>query len=142
MKHFKTVSATFIVVIASIFGCNVYYLISLYNSIKTSVERDVMTALADADVDDMWERADRANRTAVALRQAYIENGDSIVEQSRSVSGIKDEDGNFVTTTKNQAGETKVKKTSLRRDRSYTNQIVNDMSQQRHEAMDPLVDFN
>ena len=142
MKHFKTVSATFIVVIASIFGCNVYYLISLYNSIKTSVERDVMTALADADVDDMWERADRANRTAVALRQAYIENGDSIVEQSRSVSGIKDEDGNFVTTTKNQAGETKVKKTSLRRDRSYTNQIVNDMSQQMHEAMDPLVDFN
>lgn len=142
MKRFKIISATFIIVIAVIFGCNVYYLISLYDSIRVDVEREVMTALADADIDDMWERADRANRAAVASRQQYIENGDSIIGQSGSVSGIKDEDGNFVTTTKNQDGETKVNKTPLRRDRSYTNQMVNDMSQQMHEAMDPFVDFN
>lgn len=142
MKRFKIISATFIIVIAVIFGCNVYYLISLYDSIRVNVEREVMTALADADIDDMWERADRANRAAVASRQQYIENGDSIIGQSGSVSGIKDEDGNFVTTTKNQDGETKVNKTPLRRDRSYTNQMVNDMSQQMHEAMDPFVDFN
>lgn len=142
MKRFKIISATFIIVIAVIFGCNVHYLISLYDSIRVDVEREVMTALADADIDDMWERADRANRAAVASRQQYIENGDSIIGQSGSVSGIKDEDGNFVTTTKNQDGETKVNKTPLRRDRSYTNQMVNDMSQQMHEAMDPFVDFN
>ena len=142
MKRFKTISTTFIVVIAVIFSCNVYYLISLYNSIRTDVERDVMTALADADIDDMWERADRANRAAVAAKQAYIDNGDSITEQARSVSGIKDEEGNFVTTSTNQKGETTVNKTALRRDRSYTNQMVNDMSRQMHEAMDPFVDFN
>ena len=142
MKRFKTISATFILVIAVIFSCNVYYLLSLYNSIKSDVERDVMTALADADIDDMWERADRANRAAAAAKKAYLENGDSITQHARSVSGIKDDDGNFITTSTNQKGETTVNKAALRRDRSYSNQMVNEMSQQMHEAMDPFVDFN
>lgn len=142
MNRFKTISTSFIIVIAVIFGCNVYYLLSLYNSIRANVERDVMTALADADIDDMWERADRANRAAIATKKAYIENGDSIIEGHGQVSGVKDDDGNFVTTSKNIEGETSVNKTPLRRDRSYTNQMVNDMSQQMHEAMDPYVDFN
>lgn len=142
MKRFKTISTTFIIVIAVIFGCNVYYLISLYISIRANVERDVMTALADADIDDMWERADRANRAAIAAKKALLENGDSIIEGHGQVSGVKDEDGNFVTTSRNRNGETRVNKTSLRRDRSYTNQMVNDMSRQMHENMDQFVDFN
>ena len=142
MKRFKTISTTFVIVIAVIFGCNVYYLISLYNSIKANVERDVMTALADADIDDMWERADRANRAAIAAKNAYLENGDSIIEAHGQVSGVKDEDGNFVTTSQNREGETRTNKTPLRRDRSYTNQMVNEMSQQMHENMDRFVDFN
>ena len=142
MKRFKTISTTFVIVIAVIFGCNVYYLISLYNSIKANVERDVMTALADADIDDMWERADRANRAAIAAKKAYLENGDSIIEAHGQVSGVKDEDGNFVTTSQNREGETRTNKTPLRRDRSYTNQMVNEMSQQMHENMDRFVDFN
>ena len=142
MKHFKTISTSFIIIIAVIFACNVYYLVSLYNSIRTNVERDVMTALADADIDDMWERAERANRAAKAARDAYTENGDSIIRQPRSVSGEMNEEGDFITTSTNQEGETKVNKTPLRRDRSYTNQMVNDMSQQMHENMDPFVDFN
>lgn len=124
MKRFRTISTMFIVVIAVIFCCNVYYLISLYNSIRANVERDVMTALADADIDDMWERADRANRAAIAAKKAYLENGDSIIEGHGQVSGVKDEDGNFVTTSQSSKGETRVNKTPLRRDRSYTNQMV------------------
>lgn len=142
MKHFKTISTSFIIIIAVIFACNVYYLVSLYNSIRNNVERDVMTALADADIDDMWERAERANRAAKAARDTYAENGDSIIRQQRSVSGEMNEEGDFITTSTNQEGETKVNKTPLRRDRSYTNQMVNDMSQQMHENMDPFVDFN
>lgn len=142
MKHFKNISTSFIIIIAVIFACNVYYLVSLYNSIRNNVERDVMTALADADIDDMWERAERANRAAKAAREAYAENGDSIIRQQRSVSGEMNEEGDFITTSTNQEGETKVNKTPLRRDRSYTNQMVNDMSQQMHENMDPFVDFN
>ncbi len=60
MKHFKIISTSFVIVIAVIFGCNVFYLVSLYNSIRSSVERDVMTALADADLDELWVRAERA----------------------------------------------------------------------------------
>ena len=90
----------------------------------------------------MWERADRANRAAVAAAHSYTENGDSIIRGQRTVSGIKDEDGNFITTSTNHKGETKVNKTPLRRDRSYSNQMVNDMSQQMHDTMDPYVDFN
>lgn len=106
------------------------------------MERDVMTALADADIDDMWERADRANRVAATNRQTYIENGDSIFEKKRSVSGVKDNEGNFIMTTTDQEGNTEVNKTQLRRDRSYSNQMVNEMSQQMHEAMDLFVDFD
>lgn len=142
MKRFKTISTTFIIVIAIIFGCNVYYLVSLYDSIRTNLEKEVMTAMADADIDDMWERADRANRAAASARQAYIENGDSVIESHGSVSGVKDDDGNFVTTATNKEGKTTVNKKPLRRDRSYTNQMVNDMSQQMHQNMDPYVDFN
>lgn len=142
MKRFKTISTLFIVVIAVIFGCNVFYLASLYNSIRSNVERDVMTAMADADIDDMWERADRINRSAMATQQANRENNDSLTEGRGSISGVMDADGNFVTTSTDKGGKTMVNKTSLRRDRSYTNQIVNDMSQQMHDAMDPYVDFN
>ena len=115
MKHFKTISTSFIIIIAVIFACNVYFLVSLYNSIRNNVERDVMTALADADIDDMWERAERANRAAKAARDAYAENGDSIIRQQRSVSGEMNEEGDFITTSTNQEGETKVNKTPLRR---------------------------
>lgn len=142
MKRFKTKSILFIVVIAVIFGCNVFYLVNLYNSIRNNVERDVLTALADADIDDMWERADRANRAAIAAKQTYIENGENTIEGHGQVSGIKDEDGNFVTTSTNVDGDTTVNKTPLRRDRSYANQMVNEMSRQMHEKMDPYVDFN
>lgn len=143
MKSFKKISTAFIVIIALIFGCNVYYLASLYNSIKNSVERDVMNAMADADIDDMWERSDRALRAADAMRKTLIETGDSVAEDKRlGVSGVKDDEGNFVTTTMNEDGTTTVNKMPLRRDRSYSNQMVDDMSRQMHKNMDSYVDFN
>ena len=82
MKRFRTISTTFIIVIAVIFCCNIFYLSSLYNSIRLNLERDVMTAMADADIDDMWERSDRANRAAIAAKKAADENVDSIYSLS------------------------------------------------------------
>lgn len=143
MKHFKTTSCIFVAVITIIFGLNLYYLICLYSSIRSSVSREVMTAIADADIDDMWERADRANKAAAAKKQAYLDAGMDITEQERGgVSGVMDYDGNFVTTTTTKEGNRETNKIPLRRDRSYTNQMMNEMSQQMHEAMDPFVDFN
>lgn len=60
MKRFKTISTTFIVAIVAIFACNIYFLVSLYNSIRADVEREVMIAIADADLDELWIRAERA----------------------------------------------------------------------------------
>lgn len=143
MKHFKTISLIFVAAITIIFGLNLYYLICLYSSIRSSVSREVMTAMADADIDDMWERADRANKAAAAKKQAYLDAGMDITEQERGgVSGVMDNDGNFVTTSTTKEGVSETNKMPLRRDRSYTNQMMNEMSQQMHEAMDPFVDFN
>ncbi|MDE5586682.1 MAG: hypothetical protein K2I92_10190, partial [Muribaculaceae bacterium] len=83
MKHFKAISLLFVTVITIIFGLNVYYLICLYSSIRSGVSREVMTAIADADIDDMWERADRANKAAAAKKQAYLDAGMEITEQER-----------------------------------------------------------
>lgn len=143
MKRFKTISTSFIFVIAVIFGCNVYYLISLYNSIRANIERDVITALANADVDDMWERAERRLRESKAAMEASLAAGvDVDVRQVGAIEGIKDEDGNFVTTTINTDGDTIVKSMPLRQDNSFTNQMVDDMSRQMHANLDPFVDFD
>ena len=143
MKRFKAISISFIAVIAVIFCCNIYYLASLYRSIRSDVERQVMTAIADADIDDMWERSDRNHRAAIAAQKAAGIPGDTLVtERQGEISGVKDENGNFVTSSTGKNGEKSVRKNPLRRDRSYTNQMVNEMSQQMHETMDPYVDFN
>ncbi len=97
MKRFKTISTTFIIVIAVIFGCNVYYLISLYNSIRANIERDVITALANADIDEMWERAERRLRESRAAMEASIAAGHDVeVNHVGSIEGVTDEDGNLL----------------------------------------------
>lgn len=143
MKRFKAISISFIAIIAVIFCCNIYYLASLYRSIRSDVERQVMTAIADADIDDMWERSDRNHRAAIAAQKAAGIPGDTLItERQGEISGVKDENGNFITSSTGKNGEKSVRKNPLRRDRSYTNQMVNEMSQQMHETMDPYVDFN
>ena len=139
MKRFKTISTTFIVVIAAIFACNVFYLVNLYNSIKANVEREVMTALADTDIDDMWERSERARMMAQANDKPILtrEEADSIYHAEHGqISGHVDEDGNFETTTHKENGDLSVKRTPLMRDQSYANQMMKAMSQQMHESMD------
>lgn len=143
MKRFRTISILFIIAIAVIFGCNIYYLVSLYDSIRDNVERDVISALANADVDEMWARADKANRKSKAAMEASVARGDSIeINRQGGINGIKDEDGNFVMTQTEKDGKTKVVKMPLRQDNSYTNQMVDDMSRQMHVGLDPYVDFD
>ena len=60
MKKFRINSIIFISVIAVIFGCNVFYLVQLYESIRKNVEREIMVAMTDADIDDLMVRAGRA----------------------------------------------------------------------------------
>lgn len=139
MKKFRINSIIFISVIAVIFGCNVFYLVRLYNSIREDVEREVMTALADTDIDDMWERSERARMMAQATDKPILtrEEADSIYHAEHGqISGHVDEDGNFETTTHKENGDLSVKRKPLMRDQSYANQMMKAMSQQMHESMD------
>ncbi len=145
MKKFKINSILFISVIAIILCCNAYYLVSLYNSIRRDVEREVMTALADTDIDDMWERSERARRIALANDQPILtkEEADSMYyAQHGSISGQVDEEGNFVTSTRKESGEVAKKRFPLMRDHSYTNQMMKAMSQQMHESMDKYYGYD
>lgn len=145
MKYFRTISTGIISAIMLIFFCNVYCLELLYRSIRADVHREVMNAMADTDIDEMWERVRRAGLLA-------REQGGDVTETTaadttdttgyRGVSGKMDEEGNFVTERHDHGGEVEHDKTLMLRDRSYTNQIQKAMSRQMHMGMDALLDFN
>ena len=141
MKCFKTISTTFIVVIAVIFSCNVYYLISLYNSIRTDVERDVMTALADADIDDLMYRAGRAQALASNVQmQEDIEEYNA--PRKAEASTYKDENGQLISVRTEADGTVIEERAMLSENSSYSNQMVDAMSRQFHAIMDRYIPYD
>lgn len=145
MKHFKIISIILMAVIAVIFGGNIYCLYRLYGSIRISVERDVMTALIDTDIDDMWERADRRRRAYMTELEQARERGDSTVieRESKTISGNMNADGTIGTTIVSEQGyESDVQTASVDRQKSFSNQMAAEMSQQMHLQMDNMYEFN
>lgn len=141
MKRFKTISTTFIVVITVIFSCNVYYLISLYNSIRTDVERDVMTALADADIDDLMYRAGRAQALASNVQmQEDIEEYNA--PRKAEASTYKDENGQLISVRTEADGTVIEERAMLSENSSYSNQMVDAMSRQFHAIMDRYIPYD
>lgn len=141
MKRFKTVSTTFIIVIAVIFGCNVYYLISLYNSIRANVERDVMTALADADIDDLMCRAGRAQALAsnVEVQQDMEEYK---APRKAEASTYRDKTGQLISVRTEADGTVTEERAKLSENSSYSNQMVDAMSRQFHAIMDKYIPYD
>lgn len=141
MKRFKTISTTFIIVIAVIFGCNVYYLISLYNSIKANVERDVMTALADADIDDLMYRAGRAQGLASDVKvQEDMNEYDA--PRKAEASTYKDEHGQLISVRTEADGTVVEKRAKLSENSSYSNQMIDAMSRQFHAIMEKYIPYD
>ncbi len=138
MKRFKTISTTFIVVIAVIFSCNVYYLISLYNSIRTDVERDVMTALADADIDDLMYRAGRAQALASNV-QMQEEVEEKQAPRKAEATTYRDENGQLISVRSEADGTVIEERAMLSENSSYSNQMVDAMSRQFHKIMDKYI---
>lgn len=137
MKRFKTISTLFIVVIAIIFGCNVYYLASLYNSIRNNVERDVMTALADADLDELWVRAERAKAgTPEDLEEKY---GSKDNRPHGETSVYQDSNGDMVATTRHPDGTIETQGYVVSGQSSFTNRFIDAVGQQFHGIIDPYV---
>lgn len=141
MKRFKTISTTFVIVIAVIFGCNVYYLISLYNSIKANVERDVMTALADADIDDLLYRAGRAQGLASNVKvQEDIEEYNA--PRKAEASTYRDENGQLISVRTEADGTVVEKRAKLSGNSPYSNQMVDAMSRQFHAIMEKYIPYD
>ena len=141
MKRFKTISTTFIVVIAVIFSCNVYYLISLYNSIRTDVERDVMTALADADIDDLMYRAGRAQALASNV-QMQEEVEEKQAPRKAEATTYRDENGQLISVRTEADGTVIEERAMLSENSSYSNQMVDAMSRQFHVIMDKYIPYD
>ena len=141
MKRFKTISTTFIVVIAVIFSCNVYYLISLYNSIRTDVERDVMTALADADIDDLMYRAGRAQALASNV-QMQEEVEEKQAPRKAEATTYRDENGQLISVRTEADGTVIEERAMLSENASYSNQMVDAMSRQFHAIMDRYIPYD
>ena len=141
MKRFKTISTTFIIVIAVIFGCNVYYLISLYNSIRANVERDVMTALADADIDDLMYRAGRAQGLASNVKvQEDIEEYNT--PRKAEASTYRDDHGQLISVRTEADGTVIEERATLSENSSYSNQMVDAMSRQFHAIMEEYIPYD
>lgn len=137
MKCFKTISTSFIVVIAAIFCCNVYYLVRLYNSIRNDVEREVMTAIADADLDELWVRAQRAQ--AGTLEYLEEKNGDGGERPHGETSVYQDSAGDMVATTRHPDGTVETQGYAVNGQSSFTNKFRDAVSQQFHGIIDPYV---
>ncbi len=141
MKRFKTVSTTFIIVIAVIFGCNIFYLVSLYNSIRSNVERDVMTALVDADIDDLMYRAGRAQ--ALASNIQMQEDVEEVRTSGRAeASTYRDENGQLISVRTEADGTVVEERAMLSENSSYSNQMVDAMSRQFHLIMDKYIPYD
>ena len=141
MRRFKTISTTFIIVIAAIFACNVYYIISLYNSIKANVERDVMSALADADIDDLLCRAGRAQGLASNVKvQEDIEEYNA--PRKAEASTYRDKNGQLISVRTEADGTVTEERAALSENSSYSNQMVDAMSRQFHVIMDKYISYD
>lgn len=138
MKRFKTISTTFIIIIAAIFACNVYYLVTLYNSIRANVEREVMTALADADIDDLMYRAGRAQALASNV-QVQEEIKEAQAPQKAEATTYRDENGQLISIRTEADGTVVEERAALSENSSYSNQMVDAMSRQFHKIMDKYI---
>lgn len=144
MKKFRHNSIIFISVIAVIFGCNVFYLVRLYESIRQDVERDVKTAMTDADIDDLMYRAGRAQGLAsnVTMQEETADSADTPVPRKAEASTYKDENGQLISVRTEADGTVVEEKALLAEEVPYSNQMVDAMSKQFHVIMDKYVGFD
>ena len=132
MKSFRTNSIIFISLILAIFCCNIYYLANLYRSIQHSVERDVISALVDADIDELWTRAENAQVEAMA----NPEDDDSNGRLHGAFSAAQDSSGHIVSTTHYPDGTVSSEKVKLKGDEHFSNRCIEIIGSQFHAVLD------
>lgn len=140
MQKFKINSIIFISVIAVIFGCNAYYLAKLYGSIRKDVEREVMAAMSDADIDDLMYRAGRAQGLSSNVQMQEVDEPKP--PRKAEASTYRDDNGQLISVRTEADGTVVEEKAMLSENGSYSNQMVDAMSRQFHSLMDQYIDYD
>ncbi len=141
MKRFTINSIIFLSVIAVIFGCNVYYLIRLNHSIRQDVEREVMSAIADADIDDLICRAVRAESLTTSAMMAEQDDEEPSPRKVEGTSRLN-ENGQRIS-IRTEVDGTVVEEESMAYEKvTVSNQMVDAMSKQFHNVMDKYLDYD
>ena len=140
MPKFKINSIIFISVIAVIFGCNAYYLAKLYGSIRKDVEREVMAAMSDADIDDLMYRAGRAQGLSSNVQMQEVDEPKP--PRKAEASTYRDDNGQLISVRTEADGTVVEEKAMLSENGSYSNQMVDAMSRQFHSLMDQYIDYD
>ena len=140
MQKFKINSIIFISVIAVIFGCNAYYLAKLYGSIRKDVEREVMAAMSDADIDDLMYRAGRAQGLSSNVQMQEVDEPKP--PRKAEASTYRDDKGQLISVRTEADGTVVEEKAMLSENGSYSNQMVDAMSRQFHSLMDQYIDYD
>lgn len=141
MKKFRINSIIFISVIAVIFGCNVFYLVQLYESIRKDVEREVMAAMTDADIDDLMVRAGKAKGLTSNAR-IQEEFNESQEPRQAEATTYRDDDGQIISIRTEADGTVVEEKAMLAEAVPYSNQMIDAMSKQFHTIMDKYIGFD
>lgn len=102
---------------------------------RASVERDVMTALADADLDELWVRAERAQSS----RREPLGRNDSDGTPHGETSVYQDSNGDMVATTRHPDGTVETQGYEVNGNSSFKNRFVDAVGQQFHNIVDNYV---
>ncbi len=126
VKKFKTNTTIIIGAAIAAFALNIFYLVSLYRSIAEDVRREVLSAMADMNVDELWQRA-----------IVYGEKKD--VPHGTINSSLKPGTATIVTKETDRRGnEREINRRELVQAEPFTNQMMAEMSDQMHRQMDGL----
>ena len=144
MKKFRINSIIFISVIAVIFGCNVFYIVQLYESIRKNMEREIMAAMTDADIDDLMYRAGRAQglTSNVNMQEEATDPVDSQTPRKAEASTYRDKNGQIISVRTEADGTVVEEKAMLEDEVPYSNQMIDAMSRQFHTLMDKYIGFD
>ena len=141
MTKFRINSIIFISAIAVIFGCNLFYLVKLYGSIRKDVEREVMTAMADADIDDLMFRAGRAQGLTSNV-QMQEDSTTHTPPKKAEATTYRDDNGQLISVRTEVDGSVVEEVAMLSENRTYSNQMVDAMSRQFHVIMDKYIPYD
>ncbi len=126
VKKFRTNTTIIIGAAVAAFALNLFCLVSLYRSIAEDVRREVLSAMADMDIDELWQRA-----------IVYGEKKD--VPHGTMNSSLKPGTATIVTKeTDRQGNEREINRRQLVQAEPFTNQMMTEMSNQMHRQMDGL----